>query len=84
MRGNADRGVGASSTKYNSVSDYQLMKIALLSILAPFVGRGQRDNNLPADRSYCSCGALMPLERRKSEASMKTERPLQGVTTAGK
>jgi hypothetical protein len=62
------------------------MKAALLSILGLFVGRGRRDNNIPPDRNYCSCGALMPVDNEmpKSEASMKTERPLQGVIAAGK
>ena len=35
------------------------------------VGRSGRDKNIPADPSYCSCGSLMQVERRKSEASMK-------------
>jgi hypothetical protein len=60
------------------------MKAALLSILGLFVGRSRRDNNIAADRSYCSCGALMPVERLKSEASMKTEWPLQRVIAAGR
>jgi hypothetical protein len=60
------------------------MKPALLSILGLFVGRSQSDNNITADRIYCSCGALMPVETPKSEASMKSQRPLQGLIAAGK
>jgi hypothetical protein len=60
------------------------MKSPLLSILGLFVGRGQRDNDISVDRTYCICGALMPTIERKSEASMKNERSLPGVTTAGK
>jgi hypothetical protein len=60
------------------------MKAALLSIFGLSVGRSRRDSSIHADRGYCSCGALMPLERRKAGASIETEPPLQGVIAAGK
>jgi len=60
------------------------MKTALSSILGLLLGRSLRDNDIPADRTYCSCGALMPTKKRDSEASMQTKRPFQGVPTAGK
>jgi len=74
----------ADRHKFGGWNGDQIMKAALLSILGLFVARNRRDNDSPAGRSYCSCGALMPAEERKSQTSMKTGRPLQGVITAGK
>ena len=49
------------------------MKTPLSKILEFFAGSDRRKMNNPAHREYCICGALKQVEKRKREASSKTE-----------